>query len=308
MAIAPDGRTTVVWSTRTGALESVRIAPDGTPGPVVGLATGARRERVAVAGDGAATVTWLEETPGHLDSLKARQIAPNGTLGSTHTLALAGVANAAPVAVAPDRTATVVWEQRLQNGTRSIESVRIAPTGVPGAVQTVSSSGSPWQPELATAPSGATMVIWEESGMAAAEIAPDGTIGAATTIFDDPGWTSRNGLVAFDAAGNATAIAMSTDAAYAHRFDLRYHDAQLPQYKTFRVPPRATRGVRFGVVAVAVDNRGVASMKWDFGDGFTAIGPAPTHTYQRAGVFLVRVTVTDYAGNSASKTQMIVVS
>ena len=32
LATDPDGRTTVVWRTFTGALESVRIAADGTPG------------------------------------------------------------------------------------------------------------------------------------------------------------------------------------------------------------------------------------------------------------------------------------
>ena len=35
---------------------------------------------------------------------------------------------------------------------------------------------------------------------------------------------------------------------------------------------------------------------------------APKHTYQRAGTFLVRVTVTDNAGNSATKSHVIVVT
>jgi PKD repeat protein len=49
-------------------------------------------------------------------------------------------------------------------------------------------------------------------------------------------------------------------------------------------------------------------MTWDFGDGFRANGAAPTHTYTRAGAFLVRLTVTDNAGNSVVKTQVILVS
>jgi hypothetical protein len=193
-----------------------------------------------------------------------------------------------------------------------IDSVRIAPNGVAGPVQTVNpSTVDAWRPNLATRPNGATVVLWEDRrghAMQAAEIAPNGTIGAATTIFDDPVFHSSQGLLAFDAAGNTTALSLGEHGPD-NQYDLAYHDVQPPAFTTLKLPKKGTRGVPVAFVAAAVDNRaGVASTSWDFGDGFTANGPAPKHTYQRAGTFLVRVTVTDHAGNSATKSHVIVVT
>jgi PKD repeat protein len=42
------------------------------------------------------------------------------------------------------------------------------------------------------------------------------------------------------------------------------------------------------------------SYEWDFGDGATAAGPNPTHTYEESGVYKPRVTVTDASGASAT--------
>jgi PKD repeat protein len=44
----------------------------------------------------------------------------------------------------------------------------------------------------------------------------------------------------------------------------------------------------------------IVSFAWDFGDGATATGPAPQHTYQTIGSFPVQLTVTDNAGASVS--------
>ena len=144
--------------------------------------------------------------------------------------------------------------------------------------------------------------------MQAAEIAPNGTIGAATTIFDDPVFHSSQGLLAFDAAGNTTALSLGEHGPD-NQFDLAYHDVQPPAFTTLKLPKKGTPGTPVAFVAAAVDNRsGVASTRWDFGDGVTANGPAPKHTYQRAGTFLVRVTVTDGAGNSATKSHVIVIT
>ena len=119
---------------------------------------------------------------------------------------------------------------------------------------------------------------------------------------------SSQGLLAFDAAGNTTALSLGEHGPD-NQFDLAYHDVQPPAFTTLKLPKKGTPGVPVAFVAAAVDNRaGVASTRWDFGDGFAANGPAPKHTYQRAGTFLVRVTVTDNAGNSATKSHVIVVT
>jgi PKD repeat protein len=51
----------------------------------------------------------------------------------------------------------------------------------------------------------------------------------------------------------------------------------------------------------------IVSYQWDFGDGNTATGVTSTHTFQSAGVFEVRLIVTDDAGETASKTLAVTV-
>lgn len=56
------------------------------------------------------------------------------------------------------------------------------------------------------------------------------------------------------------------------------------------------------------DNVGIVSYEWDFGDGSTATGVMVTHSYMTSGIYLVRVTVTDSASNSASHVVSVVVT
>jgi len=56
--------------------------------------------------------------------------------------------------------------------------------------------------------------------------------------------------------------------------------------------------------AGSTDNSGIASYLWDFGDGGTGSGVAPTHTYLSAGTYTVSLMVIDFAGNSAASTAL----
>jgi PKD repeat protein len=51
----------------------------------------------------------------------------------------------------------------------------------------------------------------------------------------------------------------------------------------------------------------ITSYAWDFGDGSTGTGKAPTHTFSAAATFNVRLTVTNDRGLSASASQQITV-
>ncbi|QSG13369.1 Secreted protein, contains PKD repeats and vWA domain [Halapricum desulfuricans] len=51
----------------------------------------------------------------------------------------------------------------------------------------------------------------------------------------------------------------------------------------------------------------VTDYAWDFGDGTTAIGRTPGHTYQTAGVYQVSLTITDEAGGTATATRSVTV-
>jgi len=50
----------------------------------------------------------------------------------------------------------------------------------------------------------------------------------------------------------------------------------------------------------STDNIGIANYTWNFGDGNVTSGMTVIHTYAAAGNYTATLTVTDYAGNSAS--------
>lgn len=57
------------------------------------------------------------------------------------------------------------------------------------------------------------------------------------------------------------------------------------------------------------DNTGhIAKYKWDFGDGETATGETPKHTFDSTGTYTVKLTVTDGAGNTDTDTLTVEVS
>ncbi|MGY1809659.1 PKD domain-containing protein [Blastococcus sp. SYSU D00669] len=61
--------------------------------------------------------------------------------------------------------------------------------------------------------------------------------------------------------------------------------------------------------AASTDAEGaLASYAWDFGDGSTANGATAEHTYAAAGTYPVRLTVTDSAGTSSVREELVTVS
>ena len=52
----------------------------------------------------------------------------------------------------------------------------------------------------------------------------------------------------------------------------------------------------------------VVSYSWRFGDGGTATGAAPKHVYGRAGIYTVKLTVTDDSGRKATAKKTVTVA
>lgn len=59
--------------------------------------------------------------------------------------------------------------------------------------------------------------------------------------------------------------------------------------------------------SAAASGATIASYAWQFGDGTTGTGVAPTHTYPRAGTYAVTLTVTDSRGLSSAVTEDVTV-
>jgi hypothetical protein len=172
VAVAPDGTATVAWDRFNGAetiVQERRIAPDGTPDATTHdlSATGqyGSDAHVAVAPDGTANVIW-QRNDGANDIEQERQIAPNGTPEVT-TRDLSATGNDADrpqIAVAPDGTATAVWERSDGTDIR-VQERRVAPNGTPDATtNTLSASGEGGRvAQVAVAADGTSFVVWRRS-------------------------------------------------------------------------------------------------------------------------------------------------
>ncbi len=83
-----------------------------------------------------------------------------------------------------------------------------------------------------------------------------------------------------------------------------------PTYEDNFIPTADAGSDLFGIVGESVkfngtnstDNHYIESYEWNFGDGSTASGATPEHTYSKEGEYVVTLSVKDSAGNSSSDT------
>jgi len=70
----------------------------------------------------------------------------------------------------------------------------------------------------------------------------------------------------------------------------------------FSYPPLETT---FDASASSSANEAIVSYDWDFGDGETGTGVVVTHTYEEKGVYEVTLVVTDSAGKTGARAQVV---
>ena len=72
--------------------------------------------------------------------------------------------------------------------------------------------------------------------------------------------------------------------------------------------PATGEQVSFDASESSDSDGSIASYEWNFGDGTTASGASPSHTYDSAGTYTVTLTVTDDDGATVTATQTVTVS
>jgi hypothetical protein len=276
LAMAPDGRTLVLWTHQIGAgtpeVQFNERQPSGGWMPTPGLASkpfeSARSPGVAIAGDGSAVGSWIA-FGGAGDFIQAAVRGPGGAFTGHRPFAstTVGIPN-----VVGNRAGDtmVAWGGSMGEG---VFAVRRPAGGDFGSVDTV--------------------------GL--------GTQGSA-----DPAIALILQELGVDDQGNAAAVwrrGFSSGSMGVFNFTLQAvsYDAAPPSLDAVSVPPAGAPGSPIGMAATASDRLSTPAITWNFGDGTTGSGPAVSHAYGAAGAYSVTVSATDGAGNTTSTSRSVVI-
>ncbi len=304
VVIDGSGRATVTWSGRaagefTARVHSVRLAADGTPGPVRTLSEAGQDAflpQVAIDSSDRATIVWWREDSENT-RIEAVRLAANGTPGPVQTLSEVGEDALDPqLAIDGSDRATVVW-----NGFDGIQSVRVAADGSPGTVRTLSEAGQhTHEPQLAIDDSDRATVTWRRLDAAdyriqSVRLAADGAPGPVRTLSEG-GHESAYQQVGIDSAGRATIVWMSWDTSPNSNFRIRSvrlaADGTPGPVQTLADPPDPTRVVPFPQLAIDGSDRATITWTWWDGRNYSRVEavrlaadgtPGPVHSLSEGG-------------------------
>jgi hypothetical protein len=217
VAAAADGTSTVVWSRYDGSnsiVQETRIAPDGTPAEEVDNLSAAGQNAVepelVIDPDGTATVVWARSN-GTSTIVQERRVGPGGMPdATTNDLSASGQSAAEPrIALAPDGTATVVWD-RFDGSNFIVQARRVSTSGAPAASPMSLSAGGrdAVEPQVASMPDGTATVAWSRFDgsnfiVQRCRLAADGTPAAST---DDLSAAGRGAGAVQVAPGSGTVL------------------------------------------------------------------------------------------------------
>jgi PKD domain-containing protein len=315
VALAPNGAASVVWLSDDGpgvvTQAASRPAGAATWGPPVNLSNPGSGGigQVATTPQGEVIAVW----PSGADSTVQGAVrSPAGVWGSPTDISASGEA-VENVAIGVDRagTVTAVWDR--SDGSDTIVQAATRPAG--GAWQAafdLSAAGeNAGAAQVAADGLGGWVAVWQRSNGANTIIQaarrPAGGGWEAPVDLAPAGENAEAPAVAADAVGDATAIWDRSDGsetiAQAAGLDAG------PLLDGLSIPTVATAGVPVAFSVFPLDVwSAVQSTAWVFGDGTTAGGPAPTHTYRGAGNYPVTVSSTDLLGTVSSTTATITVA
>jgi PKD repeat protein len=312
VAMNDAGDTIFTWARSNGTKYVVQAASRprggdlGAPVDLSDSGQDATSPSPAVAQDGATVVAWTRSDGTNALAQVTRRPA-GGSFGLPVTLSAAG-ANAGYAAASVNRAGDVLvaWtrgavaQARLGTLTGGFAPVTdfgsgggrtaavIDDTGLglvtygagSEAFGSIRPPGGSFGPPLSLAPTGTPVTVF--SNIVVASAGTD-TQGDAVAIWGEySGGTTNVGARIFDGAA--------------------------PALGAISGPGSATAGQAVAFSASATDRMSaVGPLAWSFGDGAGATGASVTHTYNNAGIYTVKVTATDAAGNATSATRSITV-
>jgi 6-phosphogluconolactonase (cycloisomerase 2 family) len=259
LAITPDGR--FLNGISGGQLKHFEIASDGKL-TEVGTATPYLATTLQVSLDG--RFLFAGESGG-TGSVASFSIGPDGNLTANGSPAPAGGPSLGYFAVSPDGTHIYMPESNT-------DVITVATVAADGTLSVIGSTPIENVETVSVSPDGRFLYYGTSGGSALIGVASIGSDGMPTILPPTVPWPTGE-----------------------------------PERLTFgpSPAPTATFSVLGGVPGAASifdagASTGAARFDWDFGDGTTLPdgGPTPTHTYATAGVYEVRLTVTDAQGCS----------
>jgi len=164
-----------------------------------------------------------------------------------------------------------------------------------------------------TDPTAGEAVAFDASG----SFDPDGSVVAYEWTFGDgSAGVSETTSHTYASAGTYTVELTVTDddgetATTTETVTVTDSTANLPPTASFTVSPSGPavdESVAFDAAGSTDGDGTIASYAWTFGDGTTATGVTPVHTYTSAGTYTVELTVTDDGGATDTTTQTVTVT
>jgi hypothetical protein len=333
VALLPDGTARVLWlEYGSWELMAARLTADGAlDGAPQLISTDDMLEALEPVLDVGATgaVAAWQEPGDHSWETKQVKIARLSSAGAVadapeHVATVGDSDNeGVAVALADDGAATVAWSETYadQRAVGVLRFRRVAADGTLGPValltEPAQEDGIDALPRLVETGGGALHAVWgrwtDDGNIAphARAIAADGTLGPQRELapvgipggngLPYPAGAAADGTVTVGwgrpiPGGDGTTIVATATL-----------DTAPPRIEA-EIPATVAAGAPVRFRAVGVDPSGIASVRWEFGDGSGADGAEITRAYAHAGSYEASVTVTDRAGNLAVARQVVTVT
>jgi hypothetical protein len=310
VAVDPAGTATAVWAAGASLLAATRPAGGAWTVPVQLSATAGPRgnPRVVVDPSGTATAVWGSFAGGAYGVQTASR-APGGAWTAPLDLVSGDVFDTPAIAVDREGNATALWQQN--DGSGWVVTSASRPVGGTWSTPALLSAAEDdsWDPQVAVDLAGNATAIWarDADGGRVVEAArlPKGGEWSEPVELSTRGEAS-NPQIAVDPSGNATA-AWSRKDGTSWIVQARGLDAAGPVVTeiTGAAAPTSSRtsgrARTYSVKAHDVWSR-VASTRWTFPDGTTAVGTSVSYAGTSDGSRPVRVVLTDSVGNATACT------